>query len=221
MENQEENKVELTDRRTEIVEAYVHYVLEHGREPVSVFKFVKGLGMKEEEFYEYLTSFASIKAAVWEKIIDDTIQVMESQDVYHEYSAREKMLSFYFTLVEELKKHRSYLLSMYEDHLSFKRNVPMELKGFKDRFKAFSADVILEGKENEEIADRSFISDRYEDALWLETLFILQFWLKDSSPGFEKTDVAIEKSVSLAFDLMGKSALDSFLDLAKFIYQSK
>ncbi|MBS9525120.1 TetR/AcrR family transcriptional regulator [Litoribacter alkaliphilus] len=221
MENQEENKVELRDRRTEIVEAYVHYVLEHGREPVSVFKFVKSLGMKEEEFYEYFTSFASIKSAVWEKIIDDTVRGMESQEVYQEYSAREKMLSFYFTLVEELKKHRSYLLSMYEGHLSFKRNVPMELKGFKEKFKAFSADVILEGKENEEIADRSFISDRYEDALWLETLFILQYWLKDTSPGFEKTDVAIEKSVSLAFDLMGKSALDSFLDLAKFIYQSK
>jgi hypothetical protein len=95
------------------------------------------------------------------------------------------------------------------------------LKSFKRKFKDFSTEIILEGKETEQIADRAFISDRYEDALWLETLFIFQYWLKDTSPSFEKTDVAVEKSVNLAFDLMGKSAVDSLLDFAKFLYQSK
>jgi hypothetical protein len=221
MENLEPQQEPQINNRENIIQAYIQHILEHGKEPVSVYKFAQSINMKEDEFYDHFTSFNSIKTAVWEKIIIDTLNHMQSQEVYQEYSAKEKLLAFYFTLIEELKKYRSYLLALYENHMGFKKQVPLELKEFKKRFKEYCAEVVLEGKETEEIADRSFISDRYEDALWLETMFILQFWLKDTSPAFEKTDVAIEKSVNLAFDLMGKSALDSFLDLAKFLYQSK
>jgi hypothetical protein len=221
MENLEPQQEPQINNRENIIQAYIQHILEHGKEPVSVYKFAQSINMKEDEFYDHFTSFTSIKTAVWEKIILDTLHHMQSQEVYQEYSAKEKLLAFYFTLIEELKKYRSYLLALYENHMGFKKQVPLELKEFKKRFKEYCAEVVLEGKETEEIADRSFISDRYEDALWLETMFILQFWLKDTSPAFEKTDVAIEKSVNLAFDLMGKSALDSFLDLAKFLYQSK
>jgi hypothetical protein len=65
------------------------------------------------------------------------------------------------------------------------------------------------------------ITEKYDEALWLQVGFVFRYWLDDNSPRFEKTDAAIEKSVNFAFDLMGKSALDSFLDLAKFLYQSK
>jgi hypothetical protein len=51
--------------------------------------------------------------------------------------------------------------------------------------------------------------------------FLLLFWRDDESAGFEKTDAAIEKSVNLAFDLIGKGAVDSAFDFAKFLYQAK
>jgi hypothetical protein len=51
--------------------------------------------------------------------------------------------------------------------------------------------------------------------------FLLIFWKDDTSAGFEKTDAAIEKSVNLAFDLIGKGAVDSIFDFAKFLYQTK
>ena len=95
------------------------------------------------------------------------------------------------------------------------------MKEFKEKFKDFASDIIMEGKETQEIANRPVISDRYDEALWIQVLFVLKYWLDDNSPRFEKTDAAIEKSVNLAFDLMGKSALDSFLDFAKFLYQNK
>jgi hypothetical protein len=154
-------------------------------------------------------------------LFDQTLAMMEAQEVYKTYSAKEKLLSFYFTWIEELKKNRSYLLALYQGHSGFRKSMPEELKSFRRKFKDFSTEIILEGKETEQIADRAFISDRYEDALWLETMFIFQYWLKDTSTSFEKTDVAVEKSVNLAFDLMGKSAVDSLLDFAKFLYQSK
>ncbi|MCH7397108.1 TetR/AcrR family transcriptional regulator [Belliella sp. DSM 107340] len=221
MEKTTAKKTTKIDIKSKIVSGYVNHVLEHGHEPVSVFKFAKDLKMKEEDFYNYFTSFDSIKTAVWSQLFEATVESIESQEVYREYSAREKLLSFLFTWIEELKKNRSYLLSLYGNKKDVKSLLPTEVKIFKSKFKDFANEIILEGKETEEIASRPILSDRYDDALWFQVWFVFQFWLNDTSPAFEKTDAAIEKSVNLAFDLMGKSALDTFIDFAKFMYQNK
>jgi hypothetical protein len=49
--------------------------------------------------------------------------------------------------------------------------------------------------------------------------FVLMFWVKDESAEFEKTDEAIEKSVNLAFDLMGKGVVDNVFEFGKFLFQ--
>jgi AcrR family transcriptional regulator len=221
MEKTAAKKTAKSEPKSKIIAGYLDYVLEHGKEPASVYKFAKELKMKEEEFYGYFTSFEAIKSAVWGHLFDTTINNLESQEVYKEYSAREKLLGFLFTLVEEMKKNRSYLLSLYGSKRDLKNLLPAEVKTFRSKFKDFANELILEGKETEEIANRPVITERYDEALWLQVWFVFQFWLKDSSVNFEKTDAAIEKSVNLAFDLMGKSALDTFLDFAKFLYQNK
>lgn len=204
-----------------IPEAFKEHVLEHGDTPKSVFKFSKDLKLKEEEFYAYYTSFESIKSVIWVEMFEETLSQIEAQEVFNEYSAREKFLGFLFTWIEVLKKNRSYLLSLYGSSSSQLTALPKEASEFKEKFKAFANEIVLEGKETEEIANRPFISEKYDEAMWIQLWFVFQYWLKDQSPRFEKTDAAIEKSVNLAFDLMGKSALDSFLDFAKFMYQSK
>lgn len=221
METTTVKKAIKKDSRKLILEGFKNHVLEHGDVPKSVFKFAKDLKMKEEDFYTYFTSFESIKSTVLVDIFDETLTQIEAQGVFEEYSAREKFLSFLFTWIEELKKNRSYLLSLYEMKSKSIISFPKESAEFKEKFKAFANEIILEGKETEEIANRPVISDRYDEALWIQVGFVFRYWLDDKSPRFEKTDAAIEKSVNLGFDLMGKSALDSFLDFAKFIYQSK
>jgi hypothetical protein len=78
-----------------------------------------------------------------------------------------------------------------------------------------------EGMSTKEIEERKFISNKYGDAAWLNLLFVTDFWLKDKSSGFEKTDEAIERSVNLAFDLIGKSPLDSIIEFGKFLFQNR
>ncbi|RAI87961.1 TetR family transcriptional regulator C-terminal domain-containing protein [Algoriphagus yeomjeoni] len=221
MESTTVKKTTKKDYRMVILDGFKNHVLEHGELPKSVFKFAKDLKMKEEEFYTYFTSFDAIKSTILVDIFDETLADIEKQGVFEEYSAREKFLSFLFTWIEVLKKNRSYLLSMYENKAKSAMALPKESSEFKEKFKGFVSEIILEGKETEEIASRPVISDRYDEALWIQVGFVFRYWLDDRSPRFEKTDAAIEKSVNLAFDLMGKSALDSFLDFAKFMYQSK
>jgi hypothetical protein len=53
---------------------------------------------------------------------------------------------------------------------------------------------------------------------------VLFWWfyvLKDDSKDFEKTDAAIEKSVQLSFELIGKGVLDVAIDFGKFLFQNR
>ena len=94
---------------------------------------------------------------------------------------------------------------------------PEPLREASKIFDGFAEQIINEGLESGELADRKFFSKRYKDALWVQYGFILKFWEKDMSPGFEKTDEAIERGVQVTFDLFQQSALDNLFDYGKFL----
>ena len=82
-------KKEKKDHRQLILEGFVSHVLEHGKEPASIFKFAKDLKIKEAEFYNYFTSFDAIKSAIWVALFEETHRQLEEQEVYKEYAVRE------------------------------------------------------------------------------------------------------------------------------------
>lgn len=203
----------------EIRKQYVQYILENGAAPGSFFLFARSLKMKEDELYAFYNSFEAIEKDIWRSFFADTRKAIEAEEVYADYSAREKLLAFYYTLIEELKKNRSYILWQMS-RAKRPEATPRYLKSFKAEFLGWANALVVEGKDTDEIANRPFVSERYGEALWVQVMFILNFWRSDDSTGFEKTDAVIEKSVNVAFDLMGRGAVDSILDLAKFLYQS-
>lgn len=199
--------------------AYIEFVLLNGHNPPSVFAFAKGLKSTEAEFYQFFTSFNALEKSIWEDWFSQTVDLVEKDPAYAEYSVREKLLAFYFTWLEALKSNRSFVLIRFE-HLNNKELNPDFLQGLKDHFRIYVNDLLVEGKDTSEVADRPF-SSQYEKAFWLHFLFVTRFWVNDDSVGFEKTDAAIEKSVHLAFDLVGKGPLDSMIDFGKFLFQNR
>ena len=224
MENTASKKSKAkTDNAKKIREAYIDYLLEHGEEPASVYKFTKMLKMKEGVFYDHYNSFSAIEKDIWKSYFEETLSRITSESIYNEYTVREKLLAFYFTWIELLKDNRSYVT--YSASKIERRGVALKntefLSGFKMRFLDFANDLLAEGKETEEIVDRPLIGNRYDDGLWRQLLFVLKFWVNDDSRGFERTDEAIEKAVNLSFDLMSRSALDTAFDFAKFLFQKR
>jgi hypothetical protein len=212
------------ETKEQIQKAYTKYVLEHGRQPVSVFSFANKLNSNEQEFYKFYNSFEGLEQDIWKGFFERTKAKIESQDVYMQYSVREKLLSFYYTFVEELKANRSFILYTVNKYQYSSRRLhtaSVELYTFKKTFKEFAEELVREGRATEEIVNRPFLLDRYADGFWMQTLFVLNFWIKDQSQGFEQTDVAIEKAVNTSFDLLGRTPLDSIFDFAKFLYQAR
>ena len=59
------------------------------------------------------------------------------------------------------------------------------------------------------------------EGVWVQFLFLMKFWLNDDSAGFEKTDMAIEKSVNTVFDVLDNTPLESIIDFGKFLWKEK
>lgn len=207
-----------------IKEKYIAYVLENGTEPESIYKFAKSLKIKEEEFYEKYNSFKQIQNDIWKEYFTETIMMIQKEEVYAGYSVREKLLAFFYTLIETLKSSRSFVLKSYEtleQPLNLKSN-PV-LADAKKVFIEFAGDLMMEGRETREVESRPIpqIANKYPDLMWTLCLSIIDFWIKDYSKLFEKTDTLIEKSVNTAMDWIGRNPLDSLLDLGKFLFQNR
>jgi len=200
----------------QIRNGYIDYVLMNDEKPKSVYSFVKKLKISESDFYEFYASFESIEKIIWVDLIVETIDTLQQQDVWNEYSSRDKILAFFYSYVEVLKKQRSfviYTLKQAKDSFS----TPAALSGVKPIFEHFAEDILNEGLDTGELADRKFFSKRYKDALWMQFAFILKFWVNDDSAGFEKTDEAIEKGINVTFDLFQRSPIDNLLEYGKFL----
>lgn len=205
-----------------IQSSYVNYVLENGKPPVSVYAFAKQLGMSETDFYQHYNSFEALEQDIWLGLFEAAKRQTESQERYPQYSVREKLLAFYFTWIEELKRSRSFVGYSLRKHPTRRAtNGSVELARFRRAFKEYVEELIREGRATEEIVNRPYLIDRYAGGFYTQALFVLNFWINDQSKGFEQTDVAIEKAVNTSFDFVGRTPLDSLVDFAKFVYQNR
>ena len=200
--------------------AYRDHLLRTGSRPASVYKFCVDIGIREEEFYDFFGSFDGIEKQIWNGFIQKTISKLRADESFGMFTAREQILSFYFALVEELRASRSYILLQLAG-IRQSDIAPPFLKDFRTSFEKFIGEILSAGKEKGEISRRPWLDERYPRLFWLHMVFILRFWRDDDSAGFEKTDAAIEKSVNLAFDLIGKGAVDTAFDFGKFLLQNR
>lgn len=203
-----------------ISDAYIKRLLIHGEMPKSVFAFADELGMSEKDFYDFFSSFEALEEGIWKGFMDDTLKAIHKDENYKGFTAREKLLAFYFTHLEVLKENRSYVVMRWPE-VKKTPKMPKWLKHYKEAYYEYAREVIAEGMEGGEIKDRKYLSERYDKALWVQLVFVVDYWCNDTSKDFENSDAAIEKAVTLSFQLLGESALDNALDFAKFIWQSK
>lgn len=202
--------------KEKIRDSYIEYRLIKGEFPGSVFAFCKEIKIKESDFYQHYNSFTQIEQGFWRDKMDSTVSRLKDSDEWTEFSSREKLLAFYFTWFEELLEDRSFVV------LSFPKGPtgPFSddpLSQLKNHFSQFVKEILIEGESSGEVASRGPLSARYSDLLGMQFVFLFNYWKKDTSIGFEHTDAAIEKSVNLGFDLMGKGVVESLVDFGKFL----
>jgi hypothetical protein len=217
-ETKPKKKKETT--RQDLMTAYMEYVLEHEKTPKSVFKFAKDHDMTEADFYELFGSFDGLRREIWNTFFTMSMEAIQKSEEYDHYSNREKMLTFFFTFFELLTLNRSYVLYTL-DGKQDKMTVMNELKGLRKHVKNYARDLIQQRNETKSniLLERS--ERVYSEGAWVQMVFLLKFWMDDDSAGFEKTDMAIEKSVNTIFDVFDNTPLDAVLDFGKFLWKER
>lgn len=213
-----ENESASEEPEVDYLAQFKLYVKKYGKTPATVHYFCMEMELDTDEFYQHFSSLKTLENEIWEDYFAQTYEMMTAQEVYEEYSARERLLSFYYTLFEVLRKERSYTGWKLEQ-MSAWNGCMAELAAFEKHFLNFVEGILAEGMETGEVESRMFLSDRYAKMHKHQLRYLLRFWANDTSAEYQSSDEAVEKSVNLGFDLMGKNVFDSAFDFVKFSFQ--
>lgn len=211
-------KASASSLKDKIISEYMTYVLEHEKMPTSVYKFCKSIGITEDQFYNHFGSIDNLQKSIWDTFFVKTKELIEKNKEFDGFSNKDKMLTFYFTFFELLTLNRSYVLFTLNQQ-GFMLKKMEQLKSLRKHIKGFAAELIDEGNETKAFKISKHNPSVFSEGAWFQFLFLLKFWCDDSSPSFEKTDIAIEKSVQTIFDVFDNTPLDSILDFGKFLYK--
>nr|WP_299203335.1 TetR/AcrR family transcriptional regulator [uncultured Brumimicrobium sp.] len=212
--------MEKVTPRDIIVEKYTHHVLTYNEKPKSVYAFAAENNMEEADFYQYFGSFEAINSAIFVDLFKNTMALLRQNEAFQQGDAQHKLLSFYFTFFEMLTANRSivlYILKENENHLKTLKvlnELKTEYTDFVESLNIQTPDVIMDNFAN--IVDRGMSKMSYG-----QLLFIMKFWMEDTSPSFEKTDVLIEKTMHVGFEVLNTKPIDTIVDLGKFLWKEK
>lgn len=203
-----------------IISLYMEYVLERGEEPRSVYKFAKDNDLTEAEFYQFFGSFEGLRQQIWVAFYQNTIVVLGKDPDYSHYENKEKLLGFFFTFFELLTANRSYVLFALEEHMDRMKGLK-QMSKLRVKIKDFAADLIEQSNDDKNFKLAKNPVQLFSEGAWVQFLFLLRYWMTDNSAGFEKTDVAIEKSVKVVFDVFETTPLESIFDFGKFLFKDR
>ncbi len=202
----------------DIILAYMNFVLENGEKPKNVYMFAKELKISETEFYQHFASFEVLEQEVFTAFFSNTLELLHKNKEYQEFDAKNKLLSFYFTFFEMLNRNRSYVTHVLnQDKLGSLKSMSSLRKHFKEYIDGLEIDSIDLVKENLNRIKAKSLSE----VAWAQLLYTIKFWLEDTSLGFEKTDVFIEKSINTTVDLVASKPFEGLIDLGKFLFKEK
>lgn len=205
-----------------LISWYMEFVLENNHNPKSVFSFAKENNFEESDFYKFYGSFEGLEQSIFSEFFNNTIKVLAKSEEYPTYDARNKLLSFYFTFFEILTANRSYVVyALHGNEEIVKLKSLKLLKDLKQDYKTFSNNIGIEKIDLQQEQLGKIQDKTMQESSWIQLILTMKFWLDDTSPSFEKTDIFIEKSINSRFDLLDIKPLKSLLDFGKFILKEK
>ena len=203
-----------------ILELYGDYLLNHGKKPKNIFLFARENDFEEKEFYHYFSGFEQIERQLFDHLFTKSLELASEVNIADDVTTKEKLLNVYYIFFENLTMNRSLVLSILGN--SKIQNIKT-LQSLRETHKQFIGtldfndwDLIDKSKDLRKINEKS-----RQEALWLHLVSAIEFWKKDTSPDFEKTDIYIEKSIDTGFQLMDHEPLKKIFDLGKFLWKER
>lgn len=196
------------------------YVLMHDHKPKSVYAFAKDNNFEEAKFYEFFGTFEALEQSIFRVFFDNTHAALEKSEDYQSFEPKDKLLSFYYTFFENLTANRSYVVHALKGHKNDMKSLKV-LSHLKKRFNNYIEHLGINLTDVQQDQLQKIQNRGLKESAWFQLLVTMKFWLEDTSPSFEKTDIFIEKSVKASFDFIDTTPLKSIIDFGKFLFKEK
>jgi len=207
-------------KASDIITLYMDYVVEHHTKPDTVQDFAQLHQFDDVIFYEYFTSFKDLEKNIYNVLFKNSLVILKQNPNYYSFSKKNKLLSLYYTVFENLALNQEYVKQNLKGlENQFKALSTFSL--FKKSFIAFIDELNLETISLNVDSIETIQKKAIKESAWVQFLFILKFWLDDTSEAYEKTDILIEKSINTGVELLDTKSLYNIIDLAKFLYKEK
>jgi len=205
----------------QMIDLFMSYVEEEGL-GFTAEQFCKDNSIKKDLFNEKLLSIEDAEKTVWEALMTSALATVTSDKQFETFTVKDKLLSVYYTFFENCALNAAFCKESIRFH--GKLGMINVLKKMKAPFVEFVKD---------NFPNSQFPAAQYSDkvnqiggsvqseAVYGQLLFLLDFWSRDSSIEYEKTDIAIEKAVKALTDLIDITPVKSLIDFGKFIWQER
>ncbi len=205
---------------SEIITFYMDYVAEHHTKPQSVEDFAQIHQFDDVIFYEYFTSFIDLEKTIYNVLFENSLNILKRSQEYYSFSKKDKLLSLYYTFFENLTLNQEFVKQNLEG-LEKQLKALSTFSLLKKSFIAFIGELNLETISLNVDSIEAIQKKAIKESAWIQFLFILKFWLDDTSESSEKTDILIEKSINTSVEFLDTKSLYNIIDLAKFLYKEK
>lgn len=204
-----------TITKLEIVDLFMEDTVKNGKIPKRLSSFCTHNNIDETDFVAHFETIKDLEQFIFELFYENTIKLLYENEGFNDFAAQDKVLSFYYTFFELLTANRDFVSICLESKNKFSKI--LLYKDLREQYIHFIESIDIDFidipvEQIEKLKDKTI-----SNISWIKFMLTIEYWLKDKSPAFEKTDVLIEKSVNTAFQFLNTKPLESVLDLGKFL----
>lgn len=208
--------------KADIISGFMEYSLAEDQSVYNTYKFTKHLNIEEGDIYKHFGSLQQIERSVWDELLRSAIDTVNADEQTQSMPPYDRVLALLYTVFENFTLNRTFLLESLNRHKGLVARQDL-WKVMRGTFATFIAEAfqkeemsVVESETLEKVRKKG-----QKEGAWAHFIFLIDYWSKDESPGFEKTDIAIEKSIKATRDLLDVTPVRSLMDFGKFLFQDK
>ena len=208
-----------------ILEKYSDLVLNDAEKLKNIYSFCKENDISENEFYQYFANFEEVEKEYLVYFFEESLGLIISDENYFNIHGEEKLLSLYYTYFEQLTLNRSLVVYILKKSRNPLKQMT-QLSKVRVEFLKFIHTLELESFKMNDVEKSSENIGKIkrkglEEIFWGNFAASIKFWLEDTSPSFEKTDIFIEKSVAASLELTETQPFKKIIDFGKFMWKEQ
>ncbi|MEQ9264338.1 MAG: hypothetical protein RLN81_03910 [Balneolaceae bacterium] len=207
MEAEEINKkIEITWKAVELFEK---------KGKVSISELVKETGFTSSEIYALFPNKHAILEYYYPALVLQYWAMIEEIEGFESYSLSEKFSNFAYTTFDMMSENEKFLKRTFNRYVFQKGSGSAYHGEVTELLKHF-----LTSDAEISVSAGFFMKSYYYSFLSSQFLFLLKYWMKDTSEGKERTLALTDKLTSLLQESVYNKTIDMSFDLLKYIFTS-